>query len=248
MLKKKRILISQPRPDTTHSPYFDIEKNRGVEIIFRPMIKVEPISEKDYRYGNGPTIKGYTAVIFTSKHGVVNFFRLIKELRAEIPDDMKYFCSTGAIAAYLQNFIEYRKRRVFYPETNKFEDLERSFKRHKENYLLVTADVADMKIQNFLTGIGIQFTRSVMYRTVSNDFTPEESFDYDMLVFFSPQGILSLKKNFPDFEQGDIKIAVHGETTQKVAKEAGLTIHIQLPHEKFKSMPDAIDDYLKNNK
>ena len=92
MLKKKRILISQPRPDTTHSPYFDIEKNRGVEIIFRPMIKVEPISEKDYRYGNGPTIKGYTAVIFTSKHGVVNFFRLIKELRAEIPDDMKYFC------------------------------------------------------------------------------------------------------------------------------------------------------------
>lgn len=246
-MKIKKILVSQPRPTSEKSPYFDIARKHDVEIVFRPFIKVEGLSAREFRQQR-VAIGDYTAVIFTAKTAIDNFFRLCEEMRITIPDTMKYFCTTEAIALYLQKYIVYRKRKIFAGKTGRLADLLPSIVKHKnENYLLAVSDVNNGEDARLLEDAKIKFTTAVFYRTVSNDFAPDEPFDYDMLVFFSPQGIESLTKNFPDFDQKDIAIATFGENTAKAVEEAGLRNDIGAPSEKARSMTDAIDIFLTEN-
>lgn len=239
----KKILVSQPKPASDKSPYFDIARKHDVEIVFRPFIKIEGLSSRDFRKQR-INISDFTAVIFTARTAVDHFFRLCEEMRITMPDTMKYFCTTEAVALYLQKYIVYRKRKIFVGK-GKLADLMPSFTKHKnEKYLLVVSDVSSADDAKILEDAKINVTRAIMYRTVSNDFAPDEPFDYDMLVFFSPQGIESLLKNFPDFEQKDIAIAAFGVNSCKSVTDSGLRLDVQAPTEKARSMADAIDQYL----
>ena len=200
-LSIKKVLVSQPKPTSEKSPYFDIAEKYGVEIDFRPFIKVEPLTSKEFRQQR-ISILDYTAVIFTARTAIDHFFHLCEELRVTIPETMKYFCITEAIAVYLQKYIVYRKRKIFYGQTGKPEDLVTVIGKHsKEKYLAPVSDVHKDDLFAMLDAKRINYTKAVMFRTVSNDRTKEESFDYDMLVFFGPAAITSLLKNFPDFKQ-----------------------------------------------
>ena len=242
----KKILVSQPKPSSEKSPYYDIASKFGVELVFRPFIKVEGITAKEFR-AQKVAILDYTAVVFTSRHAIDNYFTLAKEMRITIPEDMKYFCVTETIALYIQKYVQYRKRKVFFGETGKIDDLIPTMVKHKqEKYLVPMSDVHNDSVTNMLNAKKLQHRECVMYRTVSNDFTPEEvkTFDYDMLVFFSPSGIESLTKNFPNFNQGEIAIATFGPTTAKAAKDAGLRVDLEAPSEKYPSMTGALNHYL----
>ena len=241
----KKILVSQPKPESEKSPYFEIAEKYGVDIVFRPFIKVEGLSAKDFR-AQKINIADYTAIIFTAKTAVDNFFRLAEETRVNIPDTQKFFCSSESIANYLQKYIIYRKRKIFASKTGKLADIIPAMVKHKnERYLFAVSDVHNNgKDSKMLTDSKVNFTPAVMYRTVSNDFTPDEPFDYDMLVFFSPQGIQSLRKNFPAFKQADIRIAAFGPATVKAVKDAGLRLDIEAPTPKAPSMTSALDLYL----
>lgn len=242
----KKILVSQPKPTGEKSPYFDLAARFNLDLVFRPFIKVEGLTSKEFRQQK-VSILDYTAVVFTSRHAIDNYFTLAKEMRITIPEDMKYFCITETIALYIQKYVQYRKRKVFYGSTGKIDDLIPSMVKHKnEKYLVPLSDVHNDTLKDLLDSKKLTHKECVMYRTVSNDFTQEEvdTFDYDMLVFFSPSGVDSLKKNFPNFEQGEIAIATFGPTTAKAAKEAGLRIDIEAPSEKYPSMTGAILHYL----
>ncbi len=246
-MKINKILVSQPKPASDKSPYYDIQQKYGVDLVFRPFIKVEGLSAKEFRQQR-VNIADFTAVIFTAKKAIDQYFRLCEEMRINVPDTMKYFCTTESIALYLQKYIVYRKRKIFHADTGKLDDLLPYFLKHKnEKYLYAVSDVHTTPESNVLDKNGIDYTRAVMYRTVSNDFTPDEPFDYDMLVFFSPQGIESLLKNFPDFKQGDICIATLGSTTAQAVKDAGLRLDIEAPNPQAPSMTAAIDLYLSEN-
>lgn len=242
-MKVNKILVSQPKPSSEKSPYYELAEKYGVDIVFRPFIKVEGLSAKEFR-AQKVSIPEHTAIIFTAKTAIDHFFRLCEEMRYSVPDTQKYFCTSETIGKYLQKYIIYRKRKIFNSPTGKLADLLPYMLKHKdEKYLLAVSDVnngADAEV----LGEKIKFDRAVMYRTVSNDFASDEPFDYDMLVFFSPQGIESLMKNFPDFEQGDIAIATFGPATTKAAKDAGLRIDIEAPTVKAPSMTAAIEAYL----
>ncbi len=245
-MKIKKILVSQPRPASEKSPYFDIAEKYGVEVVFRPFIKVEGLSAKEFRQQK-ISIPDFTAVIFTAKTAIDHFFKLCEEMRITIPDTMKYFCTTESIALYLQKYIIYRKRKIFHTSTGKLDDLLPYLLKHKnEKYLYAISDVHNNGT-NILDENRINYKRAVMYRTVSNDFAPDEPFDYDMLVFFSPQGIESLLKNFPDFQQGDIRIATLGAATANAVKNAGLRLDIEAPSPQYPSMTAALDGYLQEN-
>jgi uroporphyrinogen-III synthase len=242
----KKILVSQPKPTSEKSPYFDIAEKFDVELVFRPFIKVEGITSKEFR-AQKVSILDYTAVVFTSRHAIDHFFTMAKELRVNIPEDMKYFCVTETIALYIQKYVQYRKRKIFFGETGKIEDLIPAMVKHKtEKYLVPMSDVHNNSLSLLLDSKKLNHTECVMYKTVSNDFTEEEvkNFDYDMLIFFSPSGIESLTKNFPDFKQGKIAIATFGPATAKAAKEAGLRLDIEAPSEKYPSMTGALLHYL----
>lgn len=239
----KKILISQPRPSVEKSPYFDIEKNRGVEIVFRPFIKVEGLTSREFRRQK-ISISDFTAVIFTARTAVDHFFRLCEEQRYSVPDTLKYFCSSESIALYLQKYIPFRKRKIFNSPTGKFEDLIPILqKHHKEKYLFAVSDVNKDVLAN-LERSKLQYTRAVMYRTVPNNFGPDEKFDYDMLVFFSPEGIKALQANFPEFNQGDIRIATFGRTTAKAVAESGLRLDLDGSMSPTKSIAATIDAYI----
>lgn len=246
-MKIKNILVSQPRPSSDKSPYFELEKKYGVNINFRPFIKVEGIDVKEFRHQR-VDILAHTAVVFTARTAVDHFFRLCEETRVNIPESMKYFCVSEAVALYLQKYIQFRKRKIFFPATNKIDDMMTLIYKHpNEKYLVSISDVATDDFDALFGSKNIAYTTSIMYRTVSNDFTPEEGFDYDMLVFFSPNGIASLKKNFPDFEQGDICIATLGKTTAQAVKDAGLRLDIEAPTPQAPSITAAIEAYLKQS-
>ena len=239
--------MSQPKPASEKSPYYDIAQKYGVKIDFRPFIKVECLSAKEFRQQK-MSILDHTAVVFTSRHAIDHFFQLCTELRITIPEDMKYFCVTEAIALYIQKYVQYRKRKIFFGNTGKFEDLLPSILQHKtEKYLIPMSDVHTDEIGNLLEKNKIQYTEAIMYRTVSNDFAEEEAFDYDMLIFFSPSGVASLKKNFPDFEQKDIKIGTFGSTTAQAVKDAGLRLDLEAPNGQAPSMTAALDLFIKEN-
>lgn len=242
----KKILVSQPKPSSEKSPYYDIASRFDVELVFRPFIKVEGISAREFR-SQKISILEHTAVIFTSRHAIDHFFTLAKEMRLTIPEDMKYFCVTETIALYIQKYVQYRKRKVFFGSTGKMDDLLPTMVKHKtEKYLVPMSDVHNDSISKLLDSKKLQHTECVMYKTVSNDFTEEEikTFDYDMLLFFSPSGIESLTKNFPNFNQGDIAIGTFGPATAKAVHDAGLRLDLEAPTEKYPSMTGALQHYL----
>ena len=243
----KKVLVSQPRPSSEKSPYFDIAEKYGVEIVFRPFIKVEGLTAKEFRQSK-INITDFTAIIVTARTAIDHFFRLCEEMRISISDNMKYFCTTESIALYLQKYIVYRKRKIFHGATGKLEGLLPALLKHnKEKYLYVVSDV-NKNDTNILDENKINYTKAVMYRTVSNDFGPEEKFDYDMLLFFSPQGIESLMKNFPSFAQGDIKIGTFGPSAASAVKNAGLRLDFEAPSPAAPSMTAALDLFLRQEK
>ncbi len=245
-MKVKKVLVSQPKPSSGKSPYYDIAEKYGVEIEFRPFIKVEGLSAKEFRQSK-ISISDYTAIIFTARTAIDHFFRLCEEMRVSIPDTMKYFCTTESIALYLQKYIVYRKRKIFHGNNGKLDDMLPSLIKHKkEKFLFAVSDV-HKEDTSILDKNGIDYTKAVMYRTVSNDFRPDEKFDYDMLLFFSPSGIDSLMKNFPDFQQNDIRIGCFGATTAQAVRNAGLRLDMEAPTVKAPSMTAALDNYLKED-
>ena len=242
----KKILVSQPRPTSEKSPYFDLEKKYGVEIVFRPFIKVEGLTSKEFRQSK-INIPDYSAIILTARTAIDHFFRLCKELRYNVPDTLKYFCVSETVAHYLQKYVIYRKRKIFYSETGLMEDLIPIIaKHHKETYLMPVSDVHNDKAL-VLDNNKVKYVKAIMYRTVSNNFTPDEKFDYDMSVFFTPAGIKSYTTNFPDYAERNVVIAAMGQTTLEAAAAAGLTVDVTITPE-TPSMASAIELYLKKAK
>lgn len=246
----KKILVSQPKPSSEKSPYFEIAERLGVEFVFRPFIKVEGLTAKEFR-AQKVSLTDVTAIVFTSRHAIDHFFQLAKELRFPIREDLKYFCITEQVALYIQKYVQYRKRKVFFGATGKFADLLPLMAKHKnEHYFVPQSDVHNEEIKLLLDSKKLHHSEGVMYRTVPNDFKGDEPFDFNMLVFFSPSGVQSLLKNFPDFKQGDIAIASFGPTTAKAIVEAGLRLDLQAPTPQYPSITAALSAYIEeqNNK
>ncbi|MBQ4366712.1 MAG: uroporphyrinogen-III synthase [Muribaculaceae bacterium] len=241
----KKILVSQPKPSSDKSPYYDLEKKFGIEVVFRPFIKIEGLTAREFRQSK-ISIPDYSAIIFTARTAIDHFFRLCRELRVTIPDTLKYFCVSETVALYLQKYIVYRKRKIFYSESGRVEDLVPIIAKHnKETYLMPISDVHNDKA-SVLDAHKVKYTKAVMYRTVSNDFQKGENFDYDMLIFFSPAGVKSLVSNFPDYRERGIRIGAMGATTIEAVKAAGLELDITTSHE-APSMAAAIDLFLTKN-
>jgi uroporphyrinogen-III synthase len=245
-MKIKKILVSQPQPETEKSPYFEIAEKNNVKIEFRQFIHVEPVESKDFRKER-INILDHSAVIFTSKTAIDHFFRITNEMRIVVPDTMKYFCTSESIAHYLQKYIVYRKRKIFFGK-GKFPDLIEVLEKHKnEKFLVSLSDQHKKEIPELLTQNKFKYTIAILYRTVSSDLTDLAMINYDVLVFFSPSGIKSLLKNFPGFEQNDIKIASFGNSTARAVKEAGLRLDLQAPMPEAPSMTMALDLFIKEH-
>ncbi len=243
-MKIKSILVSQPAPNES-SPYLEIAKKEKIKIDFRPFIHVQGVDAKELRTQK-IDLTQYTGIIFTSKNAVDHYFRLAEEMRFAVPDSMRYICQSEAIANYLQKHIVYRKRKISFGEKN-FSDLTPLFKKHpSEKYLLPSSDILTPEIPRVLDASNLDWTRAIMYKTVASDLTDINVKEYDMLVFFSPQGIKSLGINFPDFKQEETKIAVFGTTTQAAAEEAGLTVNVMAPSKETPSMTMAIEKYVRS--
>ena len=245
IVKIRKILVSQPEPQNPKSPYFELARKYNLKIDFKQFIQVEGVSVKDFRQQK-INILDFTAVVFTSKTGIDHFFRISNEMRIVVPDTMKYFCITENVAFYLQKYIVYRKRKIFHGKA-KFQDLIEIIIKHKEdNYFVPLSEPHNAEIPELLVKNSIKHTIGTMYKTISSDFSNVKDFDYDILVFYSPSGIKSLRENFPDFIQGDIKIAAFGPTTASAVEHEGLRLDINAPNPKAPSMTMAIDDFLKD--
>ncbi len=245
-MKIKRILVSQPKPDSTKSPYFDLASKTNVQVDFRPFIQVEGVSAKEFRQTR-IQILDHSAVIFTSRTAIDHFFRICQDMRITVPDTMKYFCISEATAFYLQKYIVYRKRKIFYGDGS-FEDLMEVMKKHKEEIFLVPlSQIHNNEIPQLLDKLNYKYTKAILYRTVSSDLSDLKDVNYDVLVFFSPSGIKSLLQNFPDFEQNEIKIASFGPTTAQAVKEAGLRLDIEAPTAVAPSMTMALEQFIKKH-
>jgi uroporphyrinogen-III synthase len=245
-LKIKTILVSQPQPsDLEKSPYTDLAKKFNVNIVFRKFIKIEGIPAKEFRKDR-INILDYTAVIFSSRNAVDHFFRICKEMRIEVPDSMKYFSISESTAYYLQKYVQYRKRKVFHSKES-FANLVELIKKHKtEKFLLPCSDIHKQEIANMLEENKIQFKKAVIYRTLASDLSDINIEEYNMLVFFSPAGIKSLFKNFPNFKQNNTAISAFGPSTAKAVTDAGLTLNVSAPSKTAPSMTMAIEHYLQN--
>jgi len=244
-LKIKKVVISQPEPQNEKSPYMELAQKYGLKIDFRPFIHVEGVSSKEFRQQK-INILDHTAVIFTSKTAVDHFFRICEEVRVTVPETMKYFCITESIALYLQKYIVYRKRKIFYGN-NTFADLLEIMQKHKEEkYLLSLSDVHKPEIPKSLDKAKIKYTKAIFYKTVSSDLSDlRDDFPYEMIVFYSPNGIKSLHDNFPNFEQKEIVIGAFGANTAKAVKDSGLRLDVMAPTPTCPSMTHAIDVFLK---
>ena len=244
-MKIKKILVSQPKPANDKNSYSDLAEQYGLNLNFQSFIKVEGVSIKEFRQYH-INILDHTAIILTSKVAIDTLFNFCKELRITLPDTMKYFCVTEAIALYLQKYIIYRKRKIFHGE-KAFEDLTKVITKHKnENFLLPMSDVHKETIPEFLDKLNIKYTKAVFYRTVSANIKDTVNpKDYDILAFYTPAGIKSLFQNFENFEQGDTAIAAFGQATWKAVEDAGLRLDIKAPTVQFPSMTMALEDYIK---
>lgn len=247
-MKIKNVLISQPQPaDPKKSPYFELAKKHNLKIDYFKFIKIEGITARDFRKDK-VYIQDHSAIIFTSRNAIDHFFRIAEEMRVEVPDTMKYFCVSESVAFYLQKYVQYRKRKIFHGQ-HSFADLMDVIKKHKnETYLLPCSDIHKADIPRQLESNDIKYDKAVLYRTVASDLSDLDLKKYDLMVFFSPSGVASLYKNFPDFEQGKTLIAAFGPTTTKAVEDAGMTLNINAPTKTAPSMSMAIDEYLKNNK
>ncbi len=247
VLKKKKvktILVSQPEPTAENSPYYALASNAKVKIDFTPFIYVEGATARDIRKQK-IALPDYNAIIFTSRNAVDHFFRLAEEMRYQVPNTMRYYCQSEAIAYYLQTYIVYRKRRIFYGDKT-LQDLGNIIKKSPEGkFLLPSSDKLKAEVPNMLNELGIDWKSATFFRTKISDLTDLKDVYYDILVFYSPSGIESLYKNFPDFEQNETRIAVYGKSTLEVAKEKGLRIDIQAPTPKTPSMTMALQKYIK---
>lgn len=245
MSRIKSILVSQPKPESDKNPYHELAEKNNLKIDFRPFIQVEGLSCKEFRQQR-IDILAHTAVIFTSRHAIDHFFRIAEEMRVVIPDTMKYFCISETTAFYLQKYIVYRKRKIFYSGTGTLDDLMDIILKHKtETYLVPVSDMHKEEIPHLLEKHKIVYTKAIFYRTVSSDLSDIAEVNYDILVFFSPSGIKSLLHNFPNFQQKDIKIASFGEKTAKAVQEAGLRLDIMAPQPKAPSMTAALEQFIR---
>ncbi|HLT49450.1 uroporphyrinogen-III synthase [Aequorivita nionensis] len=248
-MKVKTILVSQPEPKIENSPYFDLIEKQKVKIDFRPFIHVEGVSGKDVR-AQKVDLTHYSAIILTSRNSVDHYFRIADELRFKVPDTMKYFCLSEAVAYYLQKYVVYRKRKIYVGKRT-FSELAPLIKKYKnEKFLLPTSDKLKPEVPEVLNELKVDWKEATFYKTVISDLSDLRDVYYDILVFFSPSGIESLFENFPDFDQKDTRIAVFGNTTVKAATEQGLRVDIQAPTPETPSMTMALEKYIKevNNK
>jgi uroporphyrinogen-III synthase len=243
-LRIKKILVSQPEPENEKSPYRELAQKNNVKIDFRPFSYVEGLSAKDFRQSRIDILE-HSAIIFSSKTAIDHFFRICEELRITVPDSMKYFCTSESVAFYLQKYIVYRKRKIFYGK-NTLNDIEDVLLKNKEErYLISLSDNHKPEIPLLLERLKLKYTKAILYRTVSSDLSDLSNIDYDILVFYSPAGIKSLLHNFPNFQQNEIKIASFGEATAKAVKDAGLRLDIQAPIPEAPSMTMALDMFIK---
>ncbi|MEL6717112.1 MAG: uroporphyrinogen-III synthase [Bacteroidota bacterium] len=239
----KTILVSQPKPE--RSPYYELEEKYGLQIDWRPFIHVEGLTSKEFRKQRVRPDE-YTAIIFTSKNSVDHFFRICEEMRIRMSQETKYFCLSPTISNYLQKFIVYRKRKVFVGK-KKIEDLATALNKHKakEKFLLPCSNLGSKDVSNYLDSNDFNWKDGMMYRTVSSDLSDLSDVTYDVLVFFSPLGIVSLYENFPGFKQNDTRMAIYGNSTSKAVIDKGLTINIKAPAPEVPSMTVALEKYLR---
>jgi len=241
----RTILVSQPKPE--RSPYYNLEEKYGIKIDWRPFIYVEGVSEKEFRK-NRVRPDEYSSVIFTSKSSIENYFRLCEEMRIKVTQEMKYFCISEALANYLQKYITYRKRKVFVG-VKKIEDLHPYFMKHKngERFLLPCSNLGAKEVVSYLDANSINYTEVIMYKTLSSDLSDLTDVTYDMLIFFSPQGIESLFENFPGFKQNDTRIAVFGQATFQAVIDKNLIVNVPAPTAEAPSMAMALELYLQKS-
>ncbi len=245
----KKVLITQPKPEGDRSPYFDLAKKHNIELHFFPFIVVDSIPAKEFRKQK-IEITNYTAIIFTSRHAIDNFFRACDELKTSISQDTKYFCITEAIALYLQKFILYRKRKVFYGADGTNKSLFDVINKHKDNekFLYPCSESFDSEITNWLRDHNCEYATPVLYRIVSNDIKEVIAKNFDVICLFTPGGVKSLLENFPEFKQNGTKIGAFGANTSKAAEDAGLILHIKAPQPQAPSMVSALEIYLTSLK
>jgi uroporphyrinogen-III synthase len=243
-MKVKTILVSQPEPKVENSPYFDLIEKQKVKIDFRPFIHVEGVSGKEVR-SQKVDLVNYTAIILTSRNAVDHFFRIAEEMRFKVPDSMKYFCQSEAVAFYLQKYVVYRKRKIYVGKRT-FQELTPLIKKYKtEKFLLPSSDKLKPEVPNILDELNVNWKKATFYKTVVSDLSDLRDVYYDILVFFSPSGIKSLLENFPDFKQNETRIAVFGNTTIQAATDNGLRVDIKAPTPDTPSMTMALEKYIK---
>lgn len=239
----KKILVSQPAPSSDKSPYFDLEKRLSIEFTFKPFIRVEGLGVREFR-DQRVNILDHTAIVFNSLNAIDHFFKLCKELRVSLPEDMKYFGISEKIILYIQKYVQYRKRKVFFGTSGRWPELITVMAKHKtEKYLIPLSDVHTNDVADMLDAKKLKHTECVMYRTVATEFEPDEYKQYDMILLFTPAGVMSLKQNFPNFEQGDIRLACFGDATAKAIEDAGLRVDLK----GVGSITGSLEDYIKNN-
>ena len=243
-MKVKTILVSQPEPKIENSPYFELEQKQHVKIDFRPFIHVEGVPSKEVRLQK-IDLNNFSAIILTSRNAVDHFFRVAEEMRFKVPDSMKYFCQSEAVAYYLQKYVVYRKRKIYVGKRT-FEELSPLIKKYKdESFLLPSSDKLKNDVPQTLDNLEVNWTKGMFYRTVASDLSDLADVYYDILVFFSPSGIDSLFKNFPDFKQNKTRIAVFGNTTVDAVEKHGLRVDISAPTPETPSMTMALEKYIK---
>ncbi len=247
--KIKKVLITQPKPEGVKSPYFDLAVKYGLSLDFHPFIIVEGIPAKDFRRQK-IDIGSYSAVIFTSRNTIDHFFRICDELKVTISQDTKYFCITEAVALYLQKFILYRKRKVFYGADGVNKSLFDVINKHKDNesFLYPCSESFDSEVTNWLKNHNCEYAIPVLYKIISNDIKEVMARNYDVICFFTPGGVKSLIENFPHFKQNGTRIGAFGVNTFKAAEDAGLTLDIKAPLPQAPSMISALDNFLASEK
>jgi len=247
-VKVSRILITQPRPETEKSPYFDLAKKYSLQLDFHAFIRVEGLSGKEFRKQR-VDITEFTAIIFTSRYAVDHFFRICEELKVKVSQDMKYFCITEAVALYLQKFILYRKRKVFFSADGSTGGLQDVISKHKaEKYILPVSDNGKNDIAQHLLKHNIKYADVTLYRMVSNDIGQVMKGEYDMIVFFSPFSVQSLFDNNPSYKQNGTMIGAFGPTTSKAIEDLGMRLDIKAPAPNAPSMVSALEMFLSGSK
>ena len=245
-MKIKKILVSQPKPTTEKSPYFDLAEEFGLKLEFKSFIKVEGVPAKEFRQER-INILDYSAIVFTSRMAIDHFFRMCGEMRVAVPDTMKYFCISEAVAFYLQKYIVYRKRKIFYGD-KEVKDMTKILLKHKtERFLIPVSDVHKENLITLMDELKLNYTKAVFYRTVAADVAKDipDVKEYDIIAFYTPVGVRSLLQNYPDFKQENTIIAAFGEATCLAAEEIGLRVDVKAPTPQAPSMTMALEQFIK---